>query len=72
MEFTCLFSSINAAGKHFIDKKIDIFYSESEQGQDTAPRYISTRMVFFFMFLASVVLFESFRKVTLQYIANNL
>ena len=36
------------------------------QGQDTAPRYISTRMVFFFMFLASVVLFESFRKITVQ------
>ena len=35
------------------------------QGQDTAPVYISTRIVFFFMFLASVVLFESFRRVTL-------
>ena len=33
------------------------------QGQDTAPVYISTRIVFFFMFLASVVLFESFRRV---------
>ena len=34
------------------------------QGQDTAPVYISTRIVFFFMFLASVVLFESFRRDT--------
>ena len=37
------------------------------QGQDTAPVYISTRIVFFFMFLASVVLFESFRRDTQFY-----
>ena len=37
------------------------------QGQDTAPVYISTRIVFFFMFLASVVLFESFRTVKLLF-----
>ena len=30
------------------------------QGQDTPPRYISTRLVFVYMMLASVVLFENY------------
>ena len=32
----------------------------AQQGQDTPPRYVSTRLVFVYMMLASVVLFENY------------
>ena len=61
MELLGVFGSFSTAGDHIIPQWF-LFLSNIAlgKGQDSEPKYISSRMVFLFMFLASVVLFESF------------